>query len=196
MKKQKEAGPVIVWKLTDANGQSKNQTQWGPGVRHRGTGKGELCSEGWIHYYRSPLLAVLLNPMHADFPSPRLWEAKVSRKQVHEGYLKSGALWLETKKEIELPVVSDIRRVRFAILCAQTVYKDAGWNAWASDWLKGTNRVDAAAARAAWADAAAARAAWADAAAAQAAWAAQAAAAEKPEGLDLPALALLAMEGD
>ena len=67
---------IKLYKLTDRDGQTRNGTQWGPGMSHSGTGKGELCGPGWIHAYEHPLIAVLLNPIHAIFQNPRLWEAE------------------------------------------------------------------------------------------------------------------------
>lgn len=61
-----------LYKLTNQNGQTYNQTQWGENVSHSGTGQGELCGPGWIHAYTSPLLATLFNPIHAAFSNPQL----------------------------------------------------------------------------------------------------------------------------
>lgn len=33
---------ITLYKLTDGAGKTHNGTQWGPGVSHSGTGKGEL----------------------------------------------------------------------------------------------------------------------------------------------------------
>ena len=68
-----------LYKLTDGDGQTMSGTQWGPGVSHSGTGEGELCGPGWIHAYEHPLIAVLLNPIHANIQNPRLWEAEESK---------------------------------------------------------------------------------------------------------------------
>ena len=81
---------IIVYKLTDKFGQTKDNTQWGENVSHTATGDvTTLCSNGFIHYYTHPLLAVLLNPIHANFASPKLWEAEASGKIINEA-LKSG----------------------------------------------------------------------------------------------------------
>jgi len=127
-----------LYKLTDGNGRTQNQTQWGEGVTHSGTGKGELCGDGWIHAYEDPLVAVLLNPIHADFRHPRLWEAEGERS-VRDGQVKCGCKSLTTVREIPLPEVTTEQRFRFAILCSKKVYKDKGWNAWADRWLSGEN---------------------------------------------------------
>ena len=162
-----------LYKLTDEHGRTKNKTQWGPGVTHEATGSPDqhICSNEWIHAYEHPLLAVLLNPIHADFHPPRLWEAEgvVGKK---DGQLKCGCRSLTTVREIPVPEITLQQRVRFAILCAKQVCSDEDWNQWADAWLSGADRSREAAqaaeeAAAAWAQAAD----WAAQAAKAAAWA-------------------------
>jgi hypothetical protein len=177
--------------------------KWGPGVTHTAPGTGDLCTNGWIHYYSHPLLAVLLNPIHGDFTRPRLWAVKVSGKRKHDHGLKSGAANVTTVKEIRLPVVTTAQCIRFAILCALKVSHSKEFEQWAKNWLNGEDRSEQSA-REAWAAAAAASKAWAaeawaaraagaaratvaEASAAAVAWAAWAA---SPKPLDLIALAI------
>ncbi|HRT22354.1 MAG TPA: hypothetical protein P5318_19765 [Candidatus Hydrogenedentes bacterium] len=166
-----------LYKLTDGDGKTLNGTQWGPGVSHSGTGEGGLCGPGWIHAYEHPLIAVLLNPTHANFQNPRLWEAE-GEVGLRDGQLKCGCKTLTTVREIPLPSITTEMRVRFAILCAKEVCADLSWNAWADKWLSGEDRSVEAAKAAAWASYDAA--AWAVEAVAAAAyrpsWAAKAAA--------------------
>ena len=130
----------IVFKLTNENGQTRGMTQWGENVSHTAKGDGkELCSDGWIHYYTHPLLAVLMNPVHAKFASPKLWEAEASGEIINEP-LKSGCKTLRTIKEIPLPEISRVQRIAFGILCAKEVYDDEAWNSWADKWLSGDDR--------------------------------------------------------
>ena len=67
---------MMLYKLTDENDRTYNDTQWGEGVTHETSGEGKLCGEGWIHAYIDPLLAVFLNPIHACFTNPHMWEAE------------------------------------------------------------------------------------------------------------------------
>ena len=130
----------IVYKLTDENGQTRNRTQWGPGVSHSGTGEGKLCGPGWIHYYDDPLLAVLMNPVHADFENPKLWEATAGGEVKSDNGLKFGCRTLTTIREIPLPEITVEQRVRFAILCAMEVCKLPEFAKWADNWLSGKDR--------------------------------------------------------
>ena len=192
-----------LYKLTDANGRTCGDTQWGEGITHTATGSPDkdLCSDGWIHAYEHPLLAVLLNPIGANFADPQMWEAggEVGKR---EGQLKCGCRSLKTMKRMDLPVISLTQKVAFGILCAKTVTKDKAWEKWADDWLSRKDRTEAAARAAARAARAAAQAAewaaraWARAAseAAWAAWAARAAEAAAPLALDLIVIAQKAME--
>ena len=163
---------IKLYKLTDSCGKTRGGTQWGPGVSHSGTGKGELCGPGWIHAYEHPLVAVLMNPIHANFQNPRLWEAE-GEIAIRDGQIKCGCKTLTTVREIPLPAITTEMRVRFGILCAKEVCACLSWNAWADRWLSGEDRTQAARARAA----RTARAAWVAAAEAAEAAAAKAASA-------------------
>ena len=134
-----------LFKLTDGDGKTWGGTQWGPGVSHSGTGEGELCGPGWIHAYEHPLIAVLMNPIHAGFENPRLWEAE-GDVGLRDGQLKCGCATLTTIREIPLPEITAEMRVRFAILCAKYVRACSAWNAWADKWLSGEDRSAEAAA--------------------------------------------------
>ena len=66
-----------LYKLTDEHNKTHGGTEWGKGVTHRAKGGGkELCTQDVIHAYKHPLLAILLNPIHANFGKVRLWEAE------------------------------------------------------------------------------------------------------------------------
>jgi hypothetical protein len=168
---------------------------WGAGVSNTATGSGtRLCSPDVIHAYTHPLLAVLLNPIHANYDSPKLWRCEGDIVADDHG-LKVGVKTLTTIEEIPLPAVTTEQRVKFAILCAKQVCKDKKWNAWADKWLSGKDRSGDAAwaaaqaptwaaswAAASWAEAAAA-ARWAAEAVEAAAWEAEVAVQAKPINL-------------
>jgi hypothetical protein len=72
---------IKLYKLTDRNWKTRagkdNEILWGPGVTHRAEGKGwGLCSKDLIHAYEDPVLAVMMNPIHAEIKNPVMWEAK------------------------------------------------------------------------------------------------------------------------
>jgi hypothetical protein len=175
-----------LYKLTSQENTTYNGTTWGEGVTHEPTGFGlDLCSNGWLHAYEHPLIAVLLNPAHANFSNPKLWEAE-GEVGIREGQLKCGSKRLTTIKEIPLPRVTTTQLVAFAVLVAKAVCDDEAWNRWADGWLSGKDRSQAGARAAA--GAAEAAEVWAGVAAraARAAWAARAA---RAADLDLIALA-------
>lgn len=129
-----------AYKLTDKNGYTKNNTQWGPGVTHTAQGSAKtLCSSGWIHFYRDPLLAILMNPVHANFKEPILWECETSGEELHQPD-KSGCKTLTTIKQIKLPAITETQIVAFAILSAKKVNHDISWNNWADNWLTNKDR--------------------------------------------------------
>ena len=129
-----------VYKLTDQEFFTRNNTLWGENVTHETSGEGKLCSEGWLHYYHHPLLAILLNPIHADISNPILWEAEAEGKQLNDRGLKGGCTKLTTIKQITLPEITLEQRVEFAIRCAMEVYKNENWLTWAKKWISGEDR--------------------------------------------------------
>jgi hypothetical protein len=145
-----------------------------------------LCSEGWLHYYSDAKLAAFLNPIHAGFDKPRLFEIEVAESIKSDNGLKYGCTKMRLIKELQFIKPTTEQCIKFAIYCALEVCKDAAFIKWANNWLDGTDRSKESARAAAAADYAAwaADAAWAArvaydvaywAAAADAYWAARAA---------------------
>lgn len=134
---------TTLYKLTDQDGYTRRrmsgETKWSPGFTLEASGKDELCSSSFVHAYTHPLLAVLLNPIHARIENPLLWEAEGDIALTDDG-LKVGCTRLTTIKQIDLPVISTEQRVRFAVLCAKAVYEGPGWKKWADNWLSGADR--------------------------------------------------------
>ena len=129
-----------AYKLTDENNQTRNSTQWGENVTHEATGNGKkLCTDGWIHFYEDPLVAMMMNPIHASFKNPHLWEAEAEGEVLREA-TKSGCKKLTTLKQIPLPEITLTQRVAFGILCALEVCADESFREWAKKWLSGKNR--------------------------------------------------------
>ena len=131
-------------KLTDQQGQTRGDTQWGPGVTHRAAGAQNqpLCSNGWIHAYEDLLVGVFMNPIHANIRNPRAWECE-GEVGLRDGQLKCGCRSLTVTHEIEVPMVTMEHRVRFAIACAWT-FGAPSWRKWAANWLDGEERAAAA----------------------------------------------------
>jgi hypothetical protein len=164
---------ATVYKLTDENHCTYGGCQWGEGVEHTASGKGEMCDPGWLHAYSDPLLAVLFNPIHANFKAPILWECD-GDVGADDG-LKIGCTRLRTLRQIPLPEISIEARARFAIYCAAPLSDCEEWQTWADRWLSGEDRSAEEAAEAAWAAWGAAERAAAEAAARAAERAAEAA---------------------
>src|SRR5208283_2502037 len=165
---------TTVYKLTNRDMTTYVGFRWEIGKQATASGKGDLCGPGWLHCYSDPLLAVLLNPIHANIENPRLFRAEAGGKSKHDQGLKSGYTKMTLVEEIPVPDVTTEQRVRFGILCSTKVYNDPTYTSWAEGWLSGKER-SAAAADAASVSAGAARAAaWAAWAAARAARASRA----------------------
>jgi len=168
----------IGYKLTTQELTTHNDFQWEVGKPIKTSGKGGLCSKGWLHYYEHPLLAVLHNSTHAAIGNPRLWECSVGEKIKRDGFMKAGTTDLTIVREVVLPVLTTEQRVEYAIRCALAVYEDDRFVKWANAWLSGEDRTEESAAQAATEAEVAARCAAAAAAAYSAAEAAAELAAE------------------
>jgi hypothetical protein len=133
-----------AYKLTDSNMQTRNGYQWKIGELKEVSGTGDLCTGGWLHFYSGPLLAILLNPIHADLKNPRLFRAEVSGKFKDDSGLKQG--WSKAKlvKELKIPEITANAAAAFAILCSLKVYKEKSYVKWAKNWLLGKDRTYAA----------------------------------------------------
>jgi hypothetical protein len=195
---------TILYKLTDQDGYTRqgetNETLWAENTTHEATGFGGLCTSGVIHAYTHPLIAVLMNPIHANLSNPLLWECE-GEVVAKEGQLKCGCKKLTTVRRVDLPTITIDQRVRIAIYCALKRYSAPSFVKWANAWLDRSDRsqesAEAEAAAEAAARAAAAEAAAEAAARATAAWAAAWAAAvavEAAEDFDLLAIIKLVVE--
>jgi len=120
-----------LYKLTDSQGYTHNKNcKWGKGITNtvaeNNRGK-KLCSNQVIHAYTNPNLALLLNPIHANYHNARLYEAEGEIKVQDWG--KVGVWELTTVKRFKLPgwyKNKSIRKkvqVQFSVLCAKAVLK-------------------------------------------------------------------------
>ncbi len=138
---------VFRYKLTTADGKTYNDTQWGPGVTHSAPGKGSLCSNGWIHVYNHPLVALIFNPVHGDFrDNAILWKCRCWGSTLGDKGTKEGWQHVKTIKPIEKPKLTEDRVRAFAILSSMNLVKKypptKEWLDWAKGWLNG-ERVEA-----------------------------------------------------
>ena len=135
-----------AYKLTDKNDCTFGGCQWGKDVTHKASGKGVLCTSGWIHYYSDPVLALFMDPHHGNFgATAHLWEVEVSGKVETDRGLKFGTTELTTVKRLRKKRLTKEHRVRFAILCAKEVCHGEAWNKWADAWLSDKDRSHVAA---------------------------------------------------
>lgn len=131
------------YKLTNPDMTTLNFCQWTLDEWKETTGTGELCTKGWLHCYTSPLLSVILNPIHAYINNPRLFLCEVDGNTKSDYGLKEGWSRMRLIRELELPKITIEQHVAFAILCAKCVCFDDKWNEWnewADNWLSGKDR--------------------------------------------------------
>ena len=140
--KQKVA---TIYKLTDMNMKTYGGYPWVLGKWNRTSGKGDLCGPGWLHAYTSPVLAELLNPIHANFREYRLFRGEASGPVISDSGLKVGYTNMRITEELPRLHLTTENRIRFGIACACRVYPSAEYRAWAGRWVSGADRTKAAA---------------------------------------------------
>lgn len=138
-----------LFKLTTIDNKTRpgqdNETQWGEGVTHTASGLGVLCGPGFIHAYEtSPEVAILLNPIHANYQPFNLWECE-GEVIKRDGILKVGCTSLTTIRQIPFTLPTSNQLVRAAIYMAKEVYNHPSWIEWANNWLNGSDRTTTAA---------------------------------------------------
>ena len=108
---------MIAYKFTNQKMQTCNDTQWELHEWKETSGEGDLCSCGWLHYYSDPLLAAFLNPIHAKFAAPRLFEIEIAEdaKILEDHGLKLGCTKMRLTKELEIPAVTLVLGVTLII---------------------------------------------------------------------------------
>jgi hypothetical protein len=129
-----------LYKLTDQNMQTYNGYQWELGVKRTATGSGtHPCSNGVLHAYTDPRLAVIFNRIHANIANPKLFIIET------DDYIGSDGkkCWSKSQtliSNIPLPIITSEQLCEFAIRCAILVYKNPTYILWANQWLSGINR--------------------------------------------------------
>ena len=138
---------MIKYKLTNQKMQTYKGFQWklGEWQEAQGGSDKELCSNGWLHCYDSPLLAILHNPIHANIHNPRLFEVEVDGEFKDDKGIKCGYKKMRLVREIPVPKITTEQRIKYAILCVKQIYTGKKWNIWADNWLSNVDRTAATA---------------------------------------------------
>lgn len=160
-----KSNKLIRYKLTTQNLTTHNGLQWEVGIKKTvAKPAAELGSAGVFHFYDSPEIAVLMNPIHANIIDPKLWQVEIDAVVVHDG-TKGGCHAMALLREIPLPVITTNQRVAFGIYCVLAITHNPEFALWAENWLSGKDRTAAGAGAAVCAGAAARAAAGAGTAA-------------------------------
>jgi hypothetical protein len=129
-----------AYKLTNEFMDTYNSTHWVLNKWKKTSGEGDLCGPGWLHYYSAPALAAFLNPIHANFAAPRLFAVEVAGDIKSDRGLKFGCTRMRLVQELQFVKPTVEQCIKFGILCALEVCKDAAFIKWANSWLDGTDR--------------------------------------------------------
>jgi len=135
-----------AYKITDVNDCTYKGFQWYEGKVHKTDGEKELCSSGWIHFYRDKRLAVILNPIHGKYNPFHLWRGEAGGKIKGDVGLKWGCTEFRMIKRVSIPKITLTQRVAFGILCSLEIYNNSEYKKWAENWLVNKDRTTTAAA--------------------------------------------------
>ena len=140
-----------LYKLTDYLGRTRagedNELTWAVGVEHKTAGTGRrLCTADVIHAYEHPLIAVLMNPVHAMFNPATMRLFVAEGEVVARDAFNCGVHSLKITEEISIPTLPLEFMVLLAIWAARHTCLDDSWNQWAENWLNNQNRSEKAAA--------------------------------------------------
>ena len=136
-------GERLLYKLTNQNNQTQNNTTWGVKITNYAENQNpkntNLCSSDVVHAYTNPILALIRNTSDANIPNPKLWLAKGIIVNTGAG-IKCGCKSLTTIRELIIPTISLEQRIAFAIYSALSVYKERSFVLWTNNWLKNIDR--------------------------------------------------------
>ena len=115
-----------LYKLTDQNMETHYGFKWelNKARRIKKCEFPRLCTNDVFHVYKDKNLALIMNPIHANIPTPILFEARGNI--VVDEWDKAGVFELTLVKELQYPkwytskYETDIL-IQFAILCAEVV---------------------------------------------------------------------------
>jgi len=93
---------------------------------------GEIVSQNIWECADSPLLAVMINPLHTECVRPRLFELR--------GIFKDKNICLNRIGEIDIPEVSAEQKLAFAMYCVRTLSPEHAFAAWVERWLANIDR--------------------------------------------------------
>ena len=134
---------MTLYKLTDSEGNTKNNTHWEIGTTHTAIDNGQpptLCTSNVIHAYTSLLLAEFMDPIYSGFGSTKLAFVAEGEVIVSDGRTKVGVRSLRIVAAATTPWVTIVQRIAFGILGSLEVCSNPAFKMWAERWLNGTDR--------------------------------------------------------
>lgn len=119
--------------LADLHGQTRRgitiNTNRANGKRYY---SGDIVSRNIWECADSPLLAIMINPLHAECVRPRLFEigGKFGQDQNN----------VHRVREIDLPEVSPEQKLAYAMYCVRSLIPEHAFDAWVERWLANDDR--------------------------------------------------------
>lgn len=129
------------YKITNQDMTTYADCKWEIGVKKEIAIPGNtLCSDQVFHFYDSPEIAVLLNPIFYNYKNYRMWE--IDGDEVSHDGLKGGSKWQTLVREVRVPIIALEKKIQIAILLTHKIAKCTipEWNKWADAYLSGDDR--------------------------------------------------------
>jgi len=118
--------------LTDLNGKTRRGTTIETNRKNGKRQHGDIVSQNVWECADTSLLAIMINPLHAECVRPRLFEIRGEFKQDRNTVHRVG--------EIVLPDVSPEQKLAFAMYCVRSLVPDHTFGAWVERWLANIDR--------------------------------------------------------
>jgi len=84
----------------------------------------------------SPLVAIMLNPWHAQLENPKMLELHFTSIAIDSSHPTIRM----NVREVEVPEITTDQKIIFALLTISEIYKNDQFNRWASAWISGSDR--------------------------------------------------------
>jgi hypothetical protein len=105
---------MLLYKFVSDEFKTKNATRWAVGVKNEAQGLGNaLCTDGVLHGYEHPLLAVFLKSQHVEDEFKILIEVDSSEIVARDG-LKVGSKRQQMIRQIDAPDITVKQRIEIA----------------------------------------------------------------------------------
>lgn len=120
---------------------SENRTRQGSclfpgGSSFSSQASSDVVTENASEMGASPLVAIMLNPWHAQLEGPKMLEMQFTTEEDNA----RDPIFRITLREVGMPATTTDQKIIFALMVIVEVYQNELFNQWAQKWISGTDR--------------------------------------------------------